>query len=438
MSDPNVLQWDGAYSGDVPHRGRRGRDRPVQRGLRSADRHRRRGVHRRRRERVRPQAAGTDEVAQPGAQAGHHQGRRVHGVAAAGRRRRDGHPQRPVASATPQRSRCWVPTASPGCASGTWSTPSPCAGPVRPSPRMRHPRPSRSWRSPTMASVPADDGAAVVPPMRLGLGALAARSPLLRPRIGVVARRVTAFGRIVGVSGTVRRECAAGRRSGARRGAPPEGVWPEPQGEADPLAGALADDPGMAAIARLYRRGRGQPQETVRRGLPSSTRRGARTASGVLTGPSASPAGCSPPRCASGATRATASRRRPSRRPLGDTAARRLAVRPTARRRRRAARPAAGPAGAVVDRPGPGSGELRPSRHARCPAAAFAAAMRLPRPRRPTRPLRHRSAPPPLAPRRRRRGGGGPPPGAVGRGSRPGARLRRRRWRRRRRPRRRW
>ncbi|MFT3852758.1 MAG: DUF4157 domain-containing protein [Ilumatobacteraceae bacterium] len=141
-----------------------------------------------------------------------------------------------------------------------------------------------------MASEPADDAPAPAPPPRpmpIGLHGMAARSPLMRPRVGVVARRVAAFGRIVGVSGAVRRESIPGAGPALDVVRLPEGVWPMPHQDEDPLAAATAADPGMAAIARLYGRKRRERAEPVRRGLPSSTRRGARSASGMLTGPSA-------------------------------------------------------------------------------------------------------------------------------------------------------
>src|SRR6478609_4286183 len=131
-----------------------------------------------------------------------------------------------------------------------------------------------------MASVPPADR-----PMRLGLRPLSARSPLVRPRLGVVARRVSQFGRLVGVSGAVRRELRPGVGPVLEVVRLPDGVWPMPAAAEDPLSAELRADPGMAAIANLYRRRRAQPTAPVRRGLPSATRRGARSAAGPQTGP---------------------------------------------------------------------------------------------------------------------------------------------------------
>ena len=103
--------------------------------------------------------------------------------------------------------------------------------------------PSRSWRSPTMASEPADDGRAAMPPS--GCAPCRAQSPLVRPRLGVIARRVNQFGRIVGRQrrrpprgagrGRARRSasCACPRACGRAA------ARPRPDGR-----GRLADDPG--------------------------------------------------------------------------------------------------------------------------------------------------------------------------------------------------
>ena len=139
-----------------------------------------------------------------------------------------------------------------------------------------------------MASAPADQPRA----MPVGLRALSAQSPLVRPRLGVIARRVNQFGRMVGVSGAVRREIRPGAGPSLDVVRLPEGVWPSPREADDPMAAVVAADPGMAAIAKLYgRRQRAAPTTPVRRGLPSSTRRGALTAGGALTGPSGSSSG---------------------------------------------------------------------------------------------------------------------------------------------------
>ena len=139
-----------------------------------------------------------------------------------------------------------------------------------------------------MGSAPADDGAVVGRPMPLGVRALVAGSPLIGRRLGVVARRASVFGRIVGVSGSVRRDALPGAGPALDVVRLPEGVWPLPREAEDPLRAVVAADPGMAAIARMYgRHRRASTKEPVRRGLPSSARRGAATASGALTGPSA-------------------------------------------------------------------------------------------------------------------------------------------------------
>ena len=147
-----------------------------------------------------------------------------------------------------------------------------------------------------MASVPADGvspgSAAGTPPrvdvssMRLGLQSLGGRSAIVGRRLGVVARRVGTFGRLIGVSAATRRSILPGTGPGLEVVRLPEGVWPQPQQAEDPYAALVSADPGMAAIAAMYRRrGAATPQPVVRRGLPSSARRGAVTASGPMTGP---------------------------------------------------------------------------------------------------------------------------------------------------------
>ncbi len=196
-----------------------------------------------------------------------------------------------------------------------------------------------------MASVPADgvspgsaQGTAPrpdAPSMRLGLQSLGGRSAIVGRRLGVVARRVGTFGRMIGVSGATRRSISPGTGPGLEVVRLPEGVWPQPQQPDDPYAALVSADPGMAAIAAMYRRrGAATAQPAVRRGLPSSARRGAVTASGPMTGPTSlarrlQPAEARVRRNESHATEATPSS--PTRRPqpaaaAPDAAARRPAA----------------------------------------------------------------------------------------------------------------
>ena len=221
MADDEKVQWEGRLSRHVPGRDRQpDRDRPVQRGLRPADRRRRRGVRRGRRERLRAQAARPDEVAEPRAQAGDHQGRRVHEVVPGRGRRRDGRAQREVEAHLrgdhAARSGRHDPAAQVEHRRRD-------AGPLDRadrSPPTRRGRRSRSWRSPTMASAPADQPRA----MPLGLGAPCRRSRRWSGRASAwIARRVNQFGRMVGRQRRRPPRDPARGGSVARRRPPPRG-----------------------------------------------------------------------------------------------------------------------------------------------------------------------------------------------------------------------